>query len=351
MRAVTFHEVEDVRVESVAEPAIEAPGDALVAVELAGVCGSDLHVYHGRERGLDPGTVLGHELVGTVVEIGRGVRRLRPGDRVASPFTTSCGECFYCRGGLTARCERGQLLGWVERGHGLHGAQAERLRVPLADSTLVAIPEGDRRVEAVEALLAGDVLATGWYAAERAGAGPGVTVAVVGCGPVGVAAALAAGELGAERVFAIDPVAGRRALAARFGAEPLDPVAAAPAAAVREATGGRGADAVVEAVGTPEATRLAVDLARPGGTVSAVGVHTEPAFAFTPGEAYDKNLTYRAGRCPARAYLDRLLARLAERDLGVAALVSHRLPLADAAHAYRIFSGKLDGCTKPVLVP
>lgn len=346
MHALTYHGVESLAYETVPDPQPAAAGDAVVAVTLAGVCGSDLHVYHGRESGLDRGTVMGHELVGRVLEVGPGVERFRAGDRVVSPFTTSCGGCFYCRRGLTCRCRRGELFGWVEGGRGLHGAQAEAVRVPLADSTLVAVPDG---LGDEAALLVGDVLATGFYGAELAGAGPGAVTAVVGCGPVGLMAVIAAGELGAERVFAVDPVAERRALAERLGADAVTPEAAV--AALRGVTGGRGADAVVEAVGSAAATRLAVELARPGAALGAVGVHHEPALAFSPGEAYDKNLTYRAGRCPVRALIDRLLPLAERRRDDLAAVISHRLPLADGARAYQLFASRSEGCTKAVLIP
>jgi len=312
-------------------------------VRLAGICGSDLHVYHERERGLDPGTVMGHEFVGEVLETGSGVRRFRQGDRVASPFTTSCGECFYCRTGLSARCDRGELFGWVEAGRGLQGAQAERVRVPLADATLVALPDdaSDER-----ALLLGDVLPTGWFAAELAGIGPGTTCAVVGCGPVGLMAVLAAVEKGCARVFALDPRPERLGLAERLGACRVEGVAA-----VREATGGRGVDAALEAVGAPGAFRSAFELVRPGGTIASVGVHTERGFSISPTEAYDKNLTIRTGRCPARRYMERLLPLAFDPRRPIEALISHRLPLTDGPRGYDLFDRKLDGCTKVVLRP
>jgi threonine dehydrogenase-like Zn-dependent dehydrogenase len=265
-----------------------------------------------------------------------------------APFTTSCGACFYCRRGLTCRCEKGQLFGWVERGRGLHGAQAEFVRVPLADASLVAVPD-DTPLD--EALFCGDVLATGTYTAELAGVGPGSIVAVIGCGPVGLMAVVAARELGAERVLAVDSVPERLALAARFDAEPVDARRDDPVEAARAATAGRGVDGVLEAVGSPAASRLAVDLVRPGGTIAACGVHTEAAFAFTPGEAYDKNLTYRAGRCPARAYMERSLELVRRRKYPLAAIVSHRMPLDDAPRGYRIFDRKLEACTKVLLTP
>ncbi len=348
MNGLVFHGVRDVRVEAVDDPRIVEPEDAIVRVERAAVCGSDLHIWHGRERGLDPGTVLGHEFVGRVVETGREVRTLGPGARVVSPFTTSCGSCFFCRDGLTARCTRSQIYGWIEGGHGLHGAQAELVRVPLADSTLVRIPDA---IPAETALLLADVLPTGWYCAERAGVGPGGTYAVVGCGPVGLMAVVAARALGAEVVWAIDSVPERLAQAERFGGVPLSFARDDAAAIVREATDGRGVDAVLEAVGNATSHRTALELVRPGGTISVVGVHTESGFPFTPAELYDRNLTYRVGRCPARRLLEPLLAWvLAGRD-DVGAVFTHRMPLAGAVEAYRLFDGKVDGCIKVALEP
>lgn len=353
MRALTFHGGRDVRCEDVPDPRIVAPTDAIVRVERTAVCGSDLHVYHERERGLDRGTVMGHEFTGTVLETGRDVARFRPGDRVVSPFTTSCGDCFFCRDGLTARCVRGQLYGWVENGEGLHGAQAEAVRVPLADATLFAIPEG---VDADAALLLGDVLATGWFCAEMAEPRRHPDVAVVGCGPVGLMGVLGARAQGARRVFAIDRVPERLALAERFGAIPVDPGAdpgADPVAALREATGGRGADAVMELVGSPGAGRLAWKLVRPGGTIAVVGVHNEPEWPFTPAEAYDKNLTFRVGRCPVRRLMPGLARALAEGALGARPeeIVTHRFPLERGPDAYRLFDRRQDGCIKVVLRP
>lgn len=345
MKALVFEGVGRIGHATVPDPEIREAGDVIVRVEAAAICGSDLHVYRGLEAGLDAGTVMGHEFAGEVVAAGAGVARFRPGDRVVSPFTTSCGDCYYCRAGLTARCARGQLFGWVEKGRGLHGAQAELVRVPLADTTLVPVPEG---TPAETALFAGDILATGWFGAESAGAGPGRSVAVVGCGPVGLMAVLAARELGAERVFALDALPERLALAEHWGAEPVD-VRVNAAAAIREATGGRGADAAVEAVGSPEATRLAFDLVRPGGMIGAVGVHTEAHLAIAPGEVYDKNLTYRAGRAPARAYMERLLPLIRSGRYDLATLISHRLPLVEGPRAYDVFDRKLEGCTKVVL--
>lgn len=333
-------------VSTVPDPSIVEPEDVVVRNRLSAICGSDLHVYLGRERGIEPGTVMGHEFLGEVVEVGKAVKGLKAGDLVVSPFTTNCGKCFYCRKGLTCRCVEGRLFGWIENGRGLEGAQAEYVRVPLADSTLLKLPP-DVDVEA--ALFLGDILPTGFFCADMAEAGPEGVSAVLGCGPVGLFAVLGARERGAERIFATDVLPERLALAERFGATPVDARSSDPREAVREATDGRGADSVLEVVGSPEATRLAFDLVRPGGIISAVGVHTESEFAFSPVEAYDKNLTYRAGRCPARHYMERLLPLVRGKKYDFATIVSHRLPLADAARGYHLFERKLEGCTKVLL--
>jgi len=339
MKAITFQDIETLALEEVAEPTLESPGDVIVRVEAAGICGSDLHVYHGREAGLDAGTIMGHEFVGEVVEVGPAVDTWSPGDRVLSPFTTNCGRCEYCVEGLTSRCIEGQLFGWVEGGRGLHGCQADFVRVPLADSTLVRVPEGLSREAS---LFAGDILSTGFFGAETAGAAPGRTVAVVGCGPVGQMAILAARHLGADEVVALDRVPERLELAQRFGA---DLTASDPGE-----LGGKRIDAVVEAVGSPGATGAAFDLVRPGGVISAVGVHTEEHFAFSPGDAYDKNLTYRAGRCPVRHYLDRVLEVAADHDSLLRSLVSHPMSLDEGVRGYDLFARRVDGCTKVVLI-
>ncbi len=348
MKAVTFQGIGEVAFESVPDPQIEQPTDVIVRNRLTAICGSDLHVYLGREPGNDRGTTMGHEFLGEVVELGGDVSSLKRGDTIVSPFTTNCGSCFYCRQGLTCRCEKGQLYGWVENGHGLPGAQAEFVRVPLADSTAFKIPGG---VDEETALFLGDILATGFFCAEMASVRPGGTYAVIGCGPVGLLAIVGARERGAERVFAIDRVPERLVLAAAFGATPVDTTEQDAKTLLGDATEGRGADGVLEVVGTPEASRLAVELVRPGGVISAVGVHTESTFSFSPGEVYDKNLTYRAGRCPARRYMERLLplVRGGKYDLG--AIVSHRLPLAEGARGYELFEKKLEQCTKVVLRP
>jgi threonine dehydrogenase-like Zn-dependent dehydrogenase len=343
MKALTIHGRREIRHETVADPVIEAPKDAIVKVRLAGLCGSDLHPYHGREQ-LDPGTVMGHEFVGEVVETGAAVRQIKVGDKVFSPFSTSCGTCFFCRNQLPSRCVESQLFGGIENGHGIHGAQAELVRVPLADGTLLPIPDG---VTDEQALLLGDIFSTGYFCAEMAGVKPGGVYAVVGCGPVGILAIISALELGGEQIYAIDSVEKRLALARELGARPIDLDGGDPVDAIRAMNAGRGVDAVLEAVGSRAAEELAFHLVRPGGTIAVVGVHHHD-FSFTPGIAYDKNLTYRVGRCPARHYMKTLPPLVLRSRHDITCVISHRLPLAQGPRAYEIFDRKEDDCTKAV---
>jgi threonine dehydrogenase-like Zn-dependent dehydrogenase len=348
MNAITFQDIEKLAFESVPDPEIKEATDVIVRVQAAGLCGSDLHPYFGRERGLEKGTVMGHEFVGEIVEAGSEVRNLNVGDRVVAPFTTSCGDCFYCGIGLTARCEKGQLFGWVQDGAGLHGGQAEFVRVPLADGTLVPVPEG---LDDGVALLAGDILSTAAYGAELANVGEGDLAVVVGCGPVGLLAIRTAFARGARAVVAVDSVPSRLALAEKFGATPADFERGDPRALVMELSWGRGADAAIEAVGSPEATRTAADLLRFGASLAAVGVHNEPHLALSPGEVYDKNLHYAGGRCPARHYLPSSLEMARQESELMGTLISHRLPLSQGLEAYRSFAAREDGWAKVVLTP
>ena len=348
MKALTFHGKQTIKYETVPDPQIEHPKDVILKVLLTAICGSDLHVYHERETGLDYGTVMGHEFVGEIVEIGNEVKSFQTGDVVYCPFTTNCGECFYCRIGLTARCTKGQLFGWVENGFGLHGGQAEYVRVPLADSTLLRLPEN---VTLEEGLFLGDIFSTGYFCADMADIKPNGTYTIVGCGPVGLLAILGAKELGAEKMYGIDSVPERLELAEKFGAIPINYQQKNPVELIREATDGRGADAALEVVGSQGAGRLAFDLVRPGGIISTVGVHTEKYVAFSPVEAYNKNITYKIGRCPARYYMEKLLPIVQARKYDLTAIISHRMPLAEGVRGYEIFDKKLDNCIKVILEP
>jgi threonine dehydrogenase-like Zn-dependent dehydrogenase len=244
--------------------------------------------------------------------------------------------------GLSARCVHGQLFGWVQDGKGLEGCQAEYVRVPLAASSLLVVDEG---LPAELALLLADVVPTGWYVARDVCRD--AVVVVIGCGPIGLAAVVAAREQGARRVFAIDDVPERLDQAQRFGAEPLNRHGGV-FEAVRDATEGRGADAALEVVGSEAASRLAFDLVRPGGVVSIAGVHHEARFAFSPVEAYDKNVTVRIGRCPARSLMEEMLG-FVRKHPELREIITHVRPL--TADAYAMFDRKEDGCIKVAFAP
>ncbi len=340
MRALTFKNIKQVRVEEVDEPKLLTADDVIVRVSHTAICGSDLHVYHGREKGMKPGTVMGHEFVGVVEEAGHQVEGLAVGDRVFSPFTTNCGQCASCKSGLTCRCEHGQLFGWVSDHGGLNGVQTERVRVPLAQSTLKRIPTG---LSPEVALLLGDVLSTGAYCAERAAVSEQGSYAVIGCGPVGLMAITACRWRNAGQIYAIDLQPDRLAKAREWGAIALTPAEASDRNLV--------VDGVLEAVGSPAASRLALQLVRPGGVISIVGVHNEPHFAITPTEAYDKNLSIHIGRCPARRFMDELMPFVNSNPYDLASIFTHQLDLDDAAEGYEIFDQKRDGCLKVMLKP
>jgi threonine dehydrogenase-like Zn-dependent dehydrogenase len=348
MQALTFQGPGIIECSTVKDPHVLQPSDAIVKISLASICGSDLHVYHGREVGQDRGAVMGHEFVGVVEEVGSQVAKFKRGTKVLSPFTTSCGECFYCRIGLTCRCEKGNLFGWIHNGHGLQGAQATYIRVPMADTTLLPLSSD---LNEKKGLLLGDVFSTGYFCAENAGIHFGGVYVVIGCGPVGLMAILAAKNLGAQTLFAIDFINDRLSFAEKFGAIPLNPTLTPVKEEILNVTQGRGADAVMEVVGSDKSLKLAIDLIRPGGTISSVGVHTEKNFSFSPGEAYDKNLTYKSGRCPARFYAEKLLREGIPQRYAIEDIITHQFELAEGARAYEIFDRKLDNCIKAVLVP
>ncbi len=345
MIGVCFEDIGNVKLRELPDAVIEQPGDAIVRVSVAGLCGSDLHPFFGREVGLERGTVMGHEFVGEVIETGPDVRNFCAGDRVCSPFTTNCGHCVYCQTGLTSRCMTGQLFGWRQNGIGLHGAQASLVRVPHADGTLFKLPKG---MNDETALLLGDNLSTGRFAADMAGVTDSGTYGVIGCGTVGLLAIAAAKQLGAPQIIAVDPCEPRLKIAESLGALTFT----SPEQALKRSlalTNGIGLNGVMELVGLPDAQRLAYEMVRPGGTLSVIGCHCTPHFSFSPADAYDKNLTYKTGRCPARHYMNLLATDTRTNDLDLSWCITHHFPANDAVDAYRIFSKREDGCIKAVL--
>ncbi|HEX9051825.1 MAG TPA: zinc-dependent alcohol dehydrogenase [Anaeromyxobacter sp.] len=379
MRALVYEGPYRVRVREKPDPAIEHPDDVILAVRRAAICGSDLHLYHGLVPDTRVGTTFGHEFTGEVVETGASVRTLRRGDRVTVPFNIACGTCFYCSRGLFGDCESsnpsnglaGGIYGYSHTTGGYDGGQAEYVRVPFADVGPMKLPEG---MDEDDALLLTDVLPTGYQAAEMGGIAEGDTVAVLGCGPVGLAAARCAWLLGAGRVISLDRVDARLRFAERWaGAETIDLSRADDAvAALREATGGRGPDVCIDAVGleasgSPLQTLLgrklriapgsavalswAIHAVRKGGTVSIVGVYGPPANLVPLGVAMNKGLTLRMGQANVKRYLPRLVEHVRAGRLRARELVTHRFPLEDAQRAYDLFDRKEDGCVKCVLLP
>lgn len=305
MRAAVFHAPNDIRVEEVPDPSVQEPGDVVVRVLRSCICGSDLWAYRGESPRV-PGQRIGHEFLGTVVEAGPGVRGVRTGDLVVAPFVWSDGTCEYCAEGLTTSCVHGGFWGSV----GSDGGQAEYVRVPYADGTLVALPgdaaADDRLLNAL--LTLSDVLGTGHHAALGAGVRPGSTVAVVGDGAVGLCGVLAARRLGAERIIALGRHPVRTDLARKFGAtEVVAERGEAAVEAVRELTRGQGAEAVIEAVGTEQSMHTAVHITRPGGSIGYVGVPHGSGSGLDLGVMFGRNIALRGGVAPVRRYLPELL--------------------------------------------
>jgi 2-desacetyl-2-hydroxyethyl bacteriochlorophyllide A dehydrogenase len=349
MRAVTFQAPGEVRVEERPDPEPIAADDALVRVEASGICGSDLHIYHGRVA-IEPGFVIGHEYVGTVIAAGDGVTEVSVGDRVLGTYSTACGGCFHCRRGEYHKCDSSRVFGHGEALGSLQGAQAELLLVPSANLTLRRVPEG---MADEVALFAGDVAGTAYHAVCGDATSPqplepGATVAVLGLGPVGLCAVQVARASGASLVVAVDSVADRLRIAESLGAVAVHLTEENPRARVKELTGGRGVDLSVDAVGHPEALDLACRLARKAGTVSLTGVYTERAEVHL-GVVWIRALYWRSGHANVIGHLDRVLAMLGAGVIDPAALVTHRMGLDDAPEAYAIYDRR--EALKIVLAP
>jgi len=344
MRAVTFQAPGEVRIEEKPDPELSAGDDAVIRVEASGICGSDLHIYHGRVP-VEAGFTIGHEFVGTVIAAGDDVERVAVGDRVLGTFHTACATCTSCLRGDYHRCRNQRTFGHGAHLGDLQGAQAELLLVPRANLTLRPVPEG---MSAEVALFAGDVMGTGYHAVAHAGMQAGDTVAVLGLGPVGLCAVQAALAGGAVQVFAIDSVQERLDMAASFGAVPLHFEQEDPKQAVRAATEGLGVDVVVDAVGDPGPLALAVSLARDAGTVSGIGAYAGKG-EVPLGLAWLKGLQLRLGLANVIAHVDRVLALMEAGKLNPGPLVTDHMPLDEAAEAYRVYDNR--EALKIVLTP
>ena len=390
MRALAYHGTGDVRIDTVPDPRIEAPGDILVRVTATAICGSDLHIFDGFVPEMKKGDILGHEFMGEVVEVGSEVTRFRRGDRVVVPFVIACGHCFFCEKHLWSLCDNTNpnaeklikvqghagagLFGYSHLYGGYAGGQAEYVRVPHADHGPIKVNSG---LSDEQVLFLSDILPTGWMAAENADIEPGDTVAIWGCGPVGQMAIKSAWLQGAGRVIAIDRVPERLGMAENHGkAETIDFSDEDVYEGLMALTDGRGPDACIDAVGAEahgwgsfdavldnlkskvnlatdrlHVLRQIITCCRKGGHLSIPGVYLGFVDKLPFGAAFGKGLTMKMGQTHAQNYLAPLLERIEKGEIDPSFVITHRLPLAEAPQAYKTFRDKADGCIKVVMTP
>ncbi|MGB6300727.1 MAG: zinc-dependent alcohol dehydrogenase [Rivularia sp. (in: cyanobacteria)] len=389
MKAVCWNGANDVRVETVPDPKIINPRDAIVKITSTAICGSDLHLYDGYIPTMKKGDILGHEFMGEVVELGSAVKNINVGDRVVVPFTIACGGCFFCNRDLWSLCDNSNPNAWIAEklmGHspsglfgyshmlgGYAGGQAEYARVPFADVGLLKVPDG---LKDEQVLFLTDIFPTGYMAAENCDIQPGDIVAVWGCGPVGQFAIRSAYMLGAEQVIAIDRIPERLKMAEEFGkAKVLNYTEVDVGEVLKEMTGGRGPDACIDAVGMeahgtdfmglfdqvkqavrlesdrPTALREVIVACRKGGNVSVPGVYGGFIDKFPMGAAMNKGLTIKTGQTHVHKYLKPLLEHIQNGDIDPSFIITHQLPLEEAPKGYEIFKNKEQDCIKVVLKP
>jgi threonine dehydrogenase-like Zn-dependent dehydrogenase len=389
MKANCWMGKHDVRVEQVPDPKILSDRDAIIRVTSTAICGSDLHLYNGFIPSMESGDILGHEFMGEVVEVGRGVNNLRKGDRVVVPFPIACGSCFSCQHGLFSVCENTNPNAWMAEkmwGHspagifgyshmlgGYAGGQAVYARVPFADVGPIKVPE---ELTDEQVLFLSDIFPTGYMGADMCNIQPGDTIAVWGCGPVGQFAIKSAFLLGAERVIAIDRFPERLRMAReKAGAETINYQQVDIYEALEDMTGGRGPDACIDAVGMeahapgvvgaydrakqalmletdrPIALRQAIMACRNGGTVSVIGVYGGFIDKFPFGSVMNRSLTIKTGQCHVQRYLRPLLERIQKGEIDPSFVITHRMRLDEAPEGYAKFLTKQDECIKIVLKP
>lgn len=389
MRALTWHGKADIRCESVPDPKIEHPRDAIIKVTGCAICGSDLHIYDGMIPSMERGDVLGHETMGEVVDVGRENTKLKKGDRVVVPFTISCGECFFCKNGFFSGCERSNpnaeqaaklwghspagLFGYSHLLGGFPGGQAEYLRVPFADVGPIKVPDG---LSDEQVLFLSDIFPTGYMGAEFCDIKGGETIVVFGCGPVAQFTIRSAFLLGAERVIAVDMVPERLAMAENAGAITIDFMNEDVYERIQELTHGRGADACVDAVGTeahaaasfdsrldrvkvatylgtdrPHVLRQAIHNTRNFGVVSIIGVYGGLLDKIPMGSAINRGLTFRMAQTPVQHYLPKLMKLIEDGKIDPSFVITHKVALEQGPEMYRTFRDKQDGCIKVMMRP
>jgi len=389
MKALVWHGPQDIRCDTVPDPAIEDARDAIIRVTSCAICGSDLHLFHNYLPGMKPGDIIGHEMMGEVVEVGGETRKLKVGDRIVVPFTICCDECEQCRRGNYSACQRTNrnseladkvfghtgagLFGYTQLTGGYAGGQAEYLRVPFADGSHIKVPDG---VPDEVLLFLGDILPTGWQAAVQCDIEPGDTVAVWGCGPVGQMAIRSAIMLGAEQVIAIDRFPERLSMAEAAGAIAINYEDEKVIERLNELTDGKGPQKCIDAVGMeahsgslaahlidrakqfakletdrPHALREMIYACRPGGVISIPGVYAGVDDMIPLGQLMNKGLTIRTGQTHVRRWTDDLLRRIEDGEIDPSFVITHTTSLEQGPEMYRVFQQKQDSCIKVVLKP
>lgn len=391
MKALVWHGKEDIRCDTVSDPEIEDERDAIVKITSCAICGSDLHLFHNFIPAMLPGDIMGHEMMGEVVDVGSGVNgHLKKGDRIVVPFTIFCGECDQCKSGNFSVCERSNrqktvadkvfghatagLFGYSHLTGGYPGGQAEYLRVPFADRTHIKVPES---LSDEQVLFLGDIFPTGWQAVVQCDLQPSDTVAIWGCGPVGQMAIRSAILLGAKHVVAIDRLPERLSMAKAGGATTINFAEESVVERLNDLTSGRGPDKCIDATGMeshvsfsqpdtvydrtkqmlmmesdrPHVLREMIYVCRPAGTISVPGVYSGLIDKLPMGIAMNKGLTFRMGQTHVKRWTDDLLKRIEDGEIDPSFVITHTAPLADGPGMYNVFRDKRDNCVKVVLKP
>jgi threonine dehydrogenase-like Zn-dependent dehydrogenase len=347
MKAVILKDGNSLAVENVPEPRLQAVHEAIVRVTAAAICGSDVHGKNGMVPGVHPGNVMGHEFMGVVEEVGEGVLRLKRGDRVAAAPATWCGVCPSCRRGYEQACVNGGVWGGGDIfGRGLAGAQTSYIRVPFADNCLASVPDS---IPDDEAVLVGDVFQTGYHATYEGHIGTGDTVAIFGCGPIGLGALIAAWQFGPQQVLCVDIFSNRLSVASELGAVPINAGTEDPVGEIRTLTSGEGADVVIEAIGNPQTFLQSLRSVKRGGSVSVVGIFPGPAeFPLNEMSVYGVRISMGLGHI---SRMSQLMALLERGRVRLNPLITHSFSLEDAPEAYHIFENHKDRCLKVLLKP
>lgn len=376
MKAITYQGFKDVKVKTVDDPKIERDDDIIVKVTSTAICGSDLHLFHGMIPNMPKGFIIGHETMGIVEEAGKGVIKVKKGDRVIVPFPVSCGHCWYCEHDLWSQCDNsnpngeiGGIFGYSNTLGGYAGGQAQYLRVPYANVGPTIVPE---ELTDEQVLFLTDILPTAYWGVEQGGVKKGDSVVVLGCGPVGLLAQKWAAYMGAERIIAVDYIDYRLAHARKYNnvevynfndsdntGEYIKEITRGGADVVIDCVGMDGKMTVIEMVesalrlqgGSKSAIEMATQAVRKGGTVSIVGVYGARYNAFPLGDFFSRNITLKMGQCPAHTYIPRILDLVREGKFDATDIITHRLSLDQGEHAYAIFDEKKDDCIKVVLKP